>query len=120
MRTFVIALLCFAVLACIIACNTVYIRKSSEQLSAILGRAAKESDPKPMLDELAALWESERYWIGFSVPFAELCSMDEHLCQMRIALEEGDLTEFRLVCGLALEVAERLGRLERFSWECIF
>ncbi len=120
MKTFFLALLCFAALLCIIACNMGYITRSTAQLSCMIALAAKENDPALTLEALECFWQKERYWIGFSVPFTELCNMDEHLCQMRIALEEEDLTEFKLACGLAAQVAERMGRLERFSWECIF
>ena len=120
MKTFFVALLFFAALLCVIACNMGYIHRSSDRLSQMIELAARESDPAPALEELESFWQRERYWIGFSVSFTELCSMDEHLCQMHIALDEGDLTQFKLACGLAARVAERMGRLERFSWECIF
>ncbi len=120
MKTFFVALLCFAALLGVIACNTVYIQRSSDRLSDMIALAASEDDPAPTLAALESLWQRERYWIGFSVSFTELCNMDEHLCQMQIALDEGDPTQFKLACGLAAQVVERMGRLERFSWECIF
>ena len=120
MKTFVIALCIFGLLLLTVTANFLYINRVTQELSALLDRMDTPERAAASFAELEALWAHNRTMIGLSVPFLELCNMDEQLAQMRVALAEGEEIDFLLARALAGETVRHIGRLERFSWECIF
>ena len=120
MKTFVIALCVFGLLLLAITANFLYINRITQKLSALLDHMDTTEQAETSFAELEALWAQNRTMIGLSVPFLELRNMDEQLAQMRVALAEGEKIDFLLARALAGETVRHIGRLERFSWECIF
>ncbi len=119
MKTFIVALCVFALLLVGITINFSYINRVMRTMSAELAAMSTPETAKAHFQRLEELWKSNRPCVGISVPFAELRDMDECLAQMRVALQEDDETELWMAHALATETVEHMGRLERFSWECL-
>ncbi len=120
MKTFIAALCAFALLLGGVTYNYVYVNQTTQAITKALEAVeATPSDPQA-LARLEALWENNRFFLGISISFDELQEMDRCIAQMRCALQLQDQTEFLLALSQASEAVKHLGRLERWSWECIF
>ena len=119
MRVFVISLLAFALLVGIIVGNCFYVSITTDNIKQALLQLPKVTEADSALTQLETYWQMRRTEISFSVSFNEIRDMDNCLIQLRTACACADDYEFELARALALKSAERMRRLERFSWECI-
>ncbi len=119
MKVFVVALCVFVILLGVIVANSIFVRRVTHTMATELQEMAESSDPTASFARLESIWQKNRTRISVSVAFGELRDMDECLAQMRVALVLNDESEFKLAHSLACETVDHMGRLERFSWECI-
>lgn len=119
MKTFYTALCVFSLLCLIIICNVFFIAQTEETLSHMLYTLPCCKEAKESLDTLNTFWQKRRIAASLSVSFDAIKEMDDRLTELYSALQNGEEKEFEKARALALNAAERLSRLERFSLENI-
>lgn len=115
MKTFIVAVIAFAILLGAIVANCVFIQRTMDGLDARLSTLASKED----LVEAESFWKEHRRVITLSVSFDRIREMENCFAQMRAAIEEDDTLELNSARYLARNVVASIRSPERFCMECI-
>ena len=119
MKAFLASILLFFVLLSLIIGNAVYVHRVSAHIRDVLERM-DESNAEESLSALEAYWQRHRKYVALSVSYRELDHLCELLLSLRATLESENREDFTLYRKIAIDAADELSRLERFSIENLF
>ena len=115
MKTFIVAVIAFAILLGTIVVNCVFIKRTTDGLDARLATLTSKEE----LEQTEAFWKERRRVITLSVSFDRIREMENCFAQMRAAIEEDDTLELNSARYLAQNVVASIRSPERFCIECI-
>lgn len=119
MKAFIISALLFSLLIALIIGNAIYVHRVSEQIRNKLD-VLDQSNAEETLSYLEEYWQRHQPYIGLSVSYRELDHLSELLLSLRASSETQNEQDFELYRKIAIDAADELSRLERFSIENLF
>lgn len=119
MKAFLASTLLFFVLLSLIIGNAVYVHRVSAHIRDEL-ESMNPSNREETLAALEAYWQRHRKYVALSVSYRELDHLSELLLSLRACLDANDQEDFELYRKIAIDAADELSRLERFSIENLF
>lgn len=119
MKSFVIAVILFALtLGCVIF-NAIYVNQSLEKISELSKKVAPCDNPDA-LSELKEYWYRSRDLLGFSVKETKLERMTELIEALSAARQSNNIEEAQKICTLIQELCLETRQYERISIHSIF
>ena len=118
MKTFIASLCALAALLGLITLNASFIHRTASTLEKYVESLTPNSENS--LLELESYWQQKKTLIGLSVSTDMIRDIDEHIAEIRIAIEQRDETELAIATRLALVAIERVRYNERCSIDNLF
>ena len=119
MKSFIIAVILFALtLGCVIL-NAIYVNQSLDKISE-LSRQVSLCEESDSLSKLKEYWYESRNLLGFSIKETKLERMTELIEALWAARKANNIAETQKLCILIQELCEETREYERISIYSIF
>ena len=96
MKSFYAAMLVFAVLLLLILCNTLFIHRTASEMELRIDAVVEAEDALGAVEELERYWQKKRTPVRLSLHGNIILSIDEHIEEIRWAVEQGKSDELML------------------------
>lgn len=120
MKSFIAAVVLFALVMALILANCLYVRKTTKEISALARDILKEGVSLEKCSLLKEQWNKRRKVIEFSISERKIERMNELIESLWSAQSLKNLPESERACYLIIDLCEELYRSESFSLEGIF
>ena len=118
MRSFLLAILLFALMIFGIAANTVYLERLCDELAdAIAALPDMPDQSTAAADRITARWTKARPLVGLSVGDSTLNRIDDLLAALRAHMAAGSLADYTLAREQLRRAIEDLRSTETSTWE---
>ena len=118
MKTFLFAVILFALMLSFITYNYIYIRSASEELSGIA--ESLDINDTEKLSELIAIWEEKHPFISLSTEESKEQSIEDLLSSLSVYSKNQNTDEFEHTKALLVNAFRALAAFETFSLHDIF
>ncbi len=121
MRSFIAAIILFAVLTVALGINSFFVCRCLGRISQLAESCASTTagERGNYIEDMSALWEKRRPFLDMSILAGELERMDEFIAALAAAHDSGRDADIKRYCRLIQEHCAELARHEKISLQSL-
>lgn len=128
MKTFIVSLFIFTLIAVLVVWNALYIGNTADALLTLAESLPQDKEAferggeetAMLMDSLYGLWDDRFPRLAFTAGYDNINRADDAVLQMRVCLENDNPEDFCVARAIFCDGIKRLRSLEGFSFHGIF
>ena len=115
MKSFYVSLAVFGLLFAVIIFNSLFVRQTADRLTSLLGALPPCEEASEPFEEATRFWEERRSLIALTAPHKDIEALNTQMLHLKAAIQTKDAHAFERARTLAIDAADYLQALEKFS-----
>ena len=115
MKAFYASLAVFGLLCAVIILNSLFVCQTANQLTDLLEMLPACEEATEAFKQAERFWEERRALVALTAPHKDVEALNIQLLQIRAAIQTKDAHAFERARTLAIDAADYLQALEKFS-----